>query len=913
MSFQRNTTTTWRNDVPGTRWFKSDLHIHTIEDIPGRKVKIPPRIEGEQYSEVWMRDYARLFLQALVHSGVKVAGLTPHAVRFDSDPTRSGVWSIIEEWNDGKDDDGVLFREKIFAIFPGFEPSLYAGQRGLHLLFLFDPEIGKERYLRVFDLLMGGVSPWHNEKLRVSSKRPKDVFEDLTQFHQREKTEDEEWGYLILAPHIENENGLLGAQKSQILQLFAHGEIAGLELGDFKLPKDTRTRRPWLSDGMKEHRQAFFHSSDAYDFDSIGNRFTWIKLGSPRIKALRQAFVASESRMRLGFERTESGEFQCINDSPDVTSQRRPWLKELTVRGTASFFGGSLGGTQFRFSPDLTCVIGGSMTGKSTLLDGLRFLVDARPPEDSMLHKDVIARAEKFLAGEAEVRHSCPGRDSSAPFGEQWPAQFFAQSELQRLSQEPGTIEEILSRLVPEVGSEMKRLNKELDAVNRSLKEWLTTLSDLDEGLAESEQVLGRAKDAKDALSAFSQAGIDRLHSVAKGRQDWENAEETASNLHRYLQTAIDDYLEAQRIPSISCTSLGSENLNKVGLELHQQWKELKTAIQLAAGKNESWISRVQSIVRKVSEIEDELHNQITRKLAGQGYDATKLDEFTALNERATLFPDLEAKYHNICNARSEAIEDFEKLRVQRRRLTNKLRSAFDQATNSLRGDFKDQIRVRRVKEGNHEELDRFLRELRKKGITRWWNDLDDDCRPSSERLLILLQEDSLSSVKMSNAVQETFQECLTGTKRRELEATYCRDTYELEMRMDDQSFRPLPTLSGGRRVSVLLALLLESGDNRPLVIDQPEDELDNRFLFDTVLPALKKLKGRRQVILATHNANIVVNGDADLVVHLKASANQGEVDRMGVIEESEIRDIIVSTVDGGEEAFRLRLRKYGF
>ena len=913
MSFKRNTTTTWRDDVPGTRWFKSDLHIHTIDDIPGGRVKIPPHIKGEQYSEIWMRNYARLFLQAIVHNGVKVAGLTPHAVRLGSDPARSGVWRIVEEWNGGKDDDGVPFREKIFAIFPGFEPSLHAGQRGLHLLFLFDPEIGKERYLRAFDLLMGGVSPWENEKLRISSKRPEGVFEDLARFHQREKSEEEEWGYLILAPHIDNENGLLGAQKSQILQLFAHGEIAGLELGDNKLPKDTLADRSWLSDGMKEHRQAFFHSSDAYDSDSIGNRFTWIKLGSPRIKALRQAFVASESRMRMGFERTESGDFKCINDSPDVTSHRRPWLKELTVKGTASFFGGSAGETRFRFSPDLTCVIGGSMTGKSTLLDGLRSLVDARPPDDSILHENVNARAEKFLAGQAEVRYSCPGRDSTASLGEQWPAQFFAQSELQRLTQEQGTIEEILSRLVPEVGKEIMRLNEELGTLNCSLRGRLKPLNDLDEALAESEQLLGRAKNAKDALSAFSQAGISRLHSVAQERQDWEKAKETASKLHSHLQAAIDEYLVAQHVPVISDTLLGSGSLNEAGLELHQQWQELEVAIKLVAKNNESWILRVQNIVKEVSEIEGELQTKITRELATQGYDATKLDEFAALNERATLFPDLEAKYERICKVRADAIEDFEKLRQRRRKLTDKLRKAFDLVTNSLQGDFKDRIRVRRIREGNNKDLDRFLRELRKKGITRWWNDLDDDCKPSSEKLLILLQEGTLRSVEMSDAVQQTFRESLTSSKKRELEAIYCRDTYELEMQMDDQTYRPLTTLSGGRRVSVLLALLLETGDNRPLVIDQPEDELDNRFLSDTVLPALKKLKGRRQVILATHNANIVVNGDADLVLHLKANANHGRVDRMGVIEESVIRDIIVSTVDGGEEAFRLRLLKYGF
>ena len=113
----------------------------------------------------------------------------------------------------------------------------------------------------------------------------------------------------------------------------------------------------------------------------------------------------------------------------------------------------------------------------------------------------------------------------------------------------------------------------------------------------------------------------------------------------------------------------------------------------------------------------------------------------------------------------------------------------------------------------------------------------------------------------MSEAVQSTFLESITRSKQRELAALRCPDRYFLELRMDDGSYRRLDELSGGQRVSVLLSLLLETDDSRPLVIDQPEDELDNRFLFETVLPALKKLKGRRQVIVATHNPNVVVNG----------------------------------------------------
>ena len=63
----------------------------------------------------------------------------------------------------------------------------------------------------------------------------------------------------VLALHIESPKGLLGAQKAQVLALFQHGEVAGLELGDEMLPEDTVKDRPWLAEGMTEHRQAFFH------------------------------------------------------------------------------------------------------------------------------------------------------------------------------------------------------------------------------------------------------------------------------------------------------------------------------------------------------------------------------------------------------------------------------------------------------------------------------------------------------------------------------------------------------------------------------------------------------------------------------------------------------------------------------
>ena len=79
------------------------------------------------------------------------------------------------------------------------------------------------------------------------------------------------------------------------------------------------------------------------------------------------------------------------------------------------------------------------------------------------------------------------------------------------------------------------------------------------------------------------------------------------------------------------------------------------------------------------------------------------------------------------------------------------------------------------------------------------------------------------------------------------------------------------------------------------------------------MLPALKRLKGRRQIIVATHDAKIVVNGDADQVIQVDATANRGHVARSGAIEDPAVRNAIVRTVDGGDNAFRLRRLKYGF
>lgn len=940
MSFERRPAHTWQQDIPGARWFKADLHVHTIDDHPGGRAELPAELSGDPADPDVLSRYATLFLRSAIASGVQVIGLTPHSPRTGSTPETSAAWRIVEEWNQGTDDDGIPFREKIYAVFPGFEPNVNDGASGVHLLFLFDPEIGRDRYLSLYDAIMDGRTPWEYSALRPTPRGADDVFATLERSQSESGRSVAPWRYIALAPHFQGTHGIFREMRSCVLERFPCSRVSGYELGDDKLPSDFRKgQKPtnFLQPFMDEHRQGFFHASDAYSIKTLGRRHTWVKLASPRVEALRQAFVANDSRIRMGFERNEAGELRPIGDSPDVMLNSRPWLKTLKIRGTASFFGTKEATVpRIRLSPDVTCIIGGSMTGKSTLLDGLRIHVEAPLPKDESIREQVETRGRSiFGAGSPEVTMDCPGSDPTAPPHERWPAQFFAQNELQRLSIEASAVEDILARLVPTETQGIEERGGALQALDKQLREMTKRLSDLDGSLAVAEQAHVRAGKAKDALTAFSEAGVEVLHQASRVRQRWAEAKQVAERIRteiRHVALTVNslDVPESEHdgttgVPAPEGKAPDEDNLERRWNRIGEQTKHLEQELS-------NWLVDATRIATTLDRDEDKLRIAVERALAERGLDAGKLREIQDLNRQASLLPSYGANLDRMRKDLQDAEERFTRTRNERRSLIGEQRKAFDRVVADVEREFGGRIRARRADDGDFQPLNTFLRSLKQKGITRWWNDLKEHRKPSPDDLIDglgpdsghqirdgwlenpdSLPDDPLGGMDMSDAVQATFRESMTRTRRRELAALRCPDRYFLELRMDDGSYRPLDELSGGQRVSVLLSLLLETEDARPLVIDQPEDELDNRFLFETVLPALKKLKGRRQVIVATHNANIVVNGDADMVIQLEATARRGRVASSGAIEEPAVRDAIVRTVDGGEEAFRLRRQKYGF
>jgi ABC-type Mn2+/Zn2+ transport system ATPase subunit len=118
--------------------------------------------------------------------------------------------------------------------------------------------------------------------------------------------------------------------------------------------------------------------------------------------------------------------------------------------------------------------------------------------------------------------------------------------------------------------------------------------------------------------------------------------------------------------------------------------------------------------------------------------------------------------------------------------------------------------------------------------------------------------------------------------------------------------------LSDGQRNTAALALLLAQG-NDPIVIDQPEDELDSSFIYRDLVPMLRRMKEQRQLIFATHNANLPVNGDAELVYALETRNGRGRLLAEGGLDRPGVCGAVLDVMEGSKEAFQRRREKYHF
>ena len=147
-------------------------------------------------------------------------------------------------------------------------------------------------------------------------------------------------------------------------------------------------------------------------------------------------------------------------------------------------------------------------------------------------------------------------------------------------------------------------------------------------------------------------------------------------------------------------------------------------------------------------------------------------------------------------------------------------------------------------------------------------------------------------------------------------------DHFSLEFNINSRAgsskqhiFKNIRQLSLGQKVVAMLSFILSYSDHshdfRPLLLDQPEDNLDNQYIYNNLVNTLRETKNKRQIIIATHNATIVTNAMADQVCVMESDNIHGWIDCSGYPSEERIKKRIINYLEGGEESFRHKIKVY--
>lgn len=176
---------------------------------------------------------------------------------------------------------------------------------------------------------------------------------------------------------------------------------------------------------------------------------------------------------------------------------------------------------------------------------------------------------------------------------------------------------------------------------------------------------------------------------------------------------------------------------------------------------------------------------------------------------------------------------------------------------------------------------------------------------------------------KINSAILNKFKNNIELLKENIINCFKVMDNFELYFNINNKEditnlpveFKNIKQLSSGQKVAVLLTFVFNFGiitnDNTPLIIDQPEDNLDNTYIYKNLVESLKSIKNNRQVIIVTHSSTIVTNADAEEVIVLKSNNKQGWIEKHGYPSEKSIIKHILNYLEGGENSFNHKYSVY--
>ena len=678
-------------------------------------------------------------------------------------------------------------------------------------------------------------------------------------------------------------------------------------------------------------------NSDAHTIAAIGrnarndNRITRFKMEAPSFDGLRIALDEADTRVRI----------------EDEIPRNVP-----IIQGVA-FDGGFLDGQSIHFSQNLTCIVGGRGSGKSTAFEGVRLIGDYGPPEagsviDSDVWPDLIAlfyrdetNETHFLSRSKEGELENVSDPATGPTG--FPIESYRQGETHTISKraqdDPRALLTFLDRLVL-----VEDAIEAEDAARTALNELTPELTKARKYVADIPGCERELKLKRDQLERLKK---DRGEEIIKLQQRLEAERRTRSAIVSALaelKGAIshDDVAAiAKRIREEVQNEkfeIGAPEVAAIVKDTTTYEASIATLESSLKKSTDDYSARVQGQIAAWKVKETKTSDDIDKKkkeLLGAGIrlDVTFIQKLVsdeaALAERLGALKSWVPHLGTLEKQRADLLKN----RWTARARVAGIRSAFAaKASEALKGTLSDIFVTLKFEENALcPEGERLLieamgwRTLQQLKAAALVNQLTLpvllDCAKRKDTKPIVALRNAQGGAVFQQNEAEVLLECLADfdlKSQLEIVAVYDNPRLSVTKRIvgDDGRERYIPRefkrLSLGQQQSVLLALMLSSESRAPLNIDQPEDNLDSEFIYKTLVPVIRRAKERRQVIVVTHNANIAVLGDAEQIVVLKATNELASITSRGSIDEPNTREAACAILEGSREAFERRARIYG-
>jgi DNA repair ATPase RecN/histidinol phosphatase-like PHP family hydrolase len=756
-------------------------------------------------------------------------------------------------------------------------------------------------------------------------------------------------GVGVLA-HIELESGfekVIGRFNDVIKDIYTHPTLFALEISkkdssisytdsdDCKERKGlVKARREALNLPI-DHVLPKLMSSDSHTLDKLGKnaegdyKLTRIKVDTLTFSAFKNALISHESRIRL----------------EDFIPSKIPYIVGINIKG------GILDSQSIKLSKNLTCIIGGRGTGKSTLIESVREatgnnssakIVDSEvwPDEINLLFEDETGKRIYFQREKNDrTINLTDSTDGVISIDIESYGQGETAETIQHSDKNPKVLLDFLDSfidvemlltedrelcdLILENQSDLGKARLEVKSIP-DIKKQITNLEgkkrrlekDKVGDLVKYQSSLISERNIRENLIKELKVLIDKYKEVLSDEETFEHFSNMSSDNivigteeFEKVKIIVDEFSKIVSSKSDELNVSLNEKIEELKIQL-KQWKSKESETQKTIDKKKAELD-AQGIpfdIGKINQIAKDLDHYKTRmrKLTETQKSIQRLEK--ERKELITRRKDLKASIYNHRIAFSIKINKNLKNSVDGLLVSAKYKEgcyspSFENTIKQLMDWRTSQVPKSALIAENMSPM-HFSEKVKKNNLSELQNIKDEEGKNVFAKSDI---EGILNKARENNNYEDF--EALEYEDRPSLTVTKIIDNgADNKTRLT----RSLAQLSLGQQQSVLLAILLQSNSTNPLVIDQPEDNLDSEFIYKTIVDNLRKIKEKRQIIIVTHNPNIAVLGDAELIIPLKSTSVRTHITDRGSIDRPEIRSLCCDILEGGTQAFISRQKLYG-